>query len=107
MRKLLTATVATLFCLALVAAPASAKRAYTYTATIDCGQGPVVVGSYDNLWAHLEELDSDRRYKPVEWHVTVGGRSIDIVKPGNGRKRVTCSYDDGQATGTVVVTPRR
>jgi len=109
MRKLLTATLAALTCLAVAAVPAPAKlkppkAPYTYTATIDCGSGPVVVGSYDDLWADLEELDSRRRYKPVEWHVMFGSTALDFVKPGKRAKRtVACSYDDGGAKGTVVV----
>ena len=109
MRKLLTATMAALFCLTLFTASAPAKAKppklpYTYTATIDCGRGPVVVGSYDDLWADLEELDSRRRYQPVEWHVRFGDMALDFVKPGRLPKRtVACSYDDGGATGTVIV----
>lgn len=109
MRKLLTATMATLLCLTLVAAPASArlkppKVPYTYTATIDCGQGAVVVGSYDDLWANLEEIGVRRSYKVLEWHVRVGEMALDYVKPGQLPKRsVACSYDDGVAVGTVIV----
>ena len=110
MRKLITG-IATLAILALVASPAAAhpkskfpRAPYTYVATIDCGSGPVTVGSYDDLWADLEDLDSRKRYRPVEWHVTVGENSFDEVKDGRVKKhRTACSYDDGVATGTVVV----
>ncbi len=107
---MLMAAVAATLCFGLVAGTASAhvkkkapKPEYTYTATIDCGRGPVTVGSYDDMWADLEDLDSRREYKPVEWHVSVPGFSIDEVKPGRRGPRVVCSYDDGVATGTVVV----
>jgi hypothetical protein len=115
MRKLLMAAVAALLCLGMAAGTASAKPKnkpqpkpkpeYTYTATIDCGRGPVSVGSYDDMWADLEDLDSKRRYKPIEWHVKVGDMAIDESKPGERRRqpRVVCSYDDGMAKGTVVV----
>jgi hypothetical protein len=111
MRKMLTAIIAAILCFGLVAGTASArakktpKPEYTYTATIDCGRGPVTVGSYDDMWADLEDLNSKRRYKPLEWHVKFGDKSIDEVKPGERRRqpRVVCSYDDGMAKGTVVV----
>ena len=110
MRKLLTAALAAILCLGVAAGTASAKprhqkAEYTYTATIDCGRGPVTVGSYDDMWADLEDMDSRRRYKPLEWHVKFGDMAIDEVKPGERRRqpRVICTYDDGMATGTVVV----
>ncbi len=114
MRKLLMAGMATLLCMAIGAAPAAAKHhkppkppkpAYTYTAVIDCGYGNVTVGSYDDLWADLEDLKSPRRYQPVEWEVFIPGRADPIheVKPGRHKKTVDCSYDDGFATGTVTV----
>jgi len=112
MRKMLTAALAAILCFGIMAGTASAhskkkapKPEYTYTATIDCGRGPVEVGSYDDMWADLEDLDSRRTYKPIEWHVAVGDMAIDETKPGERRRqpRVVCSYDDGVATGTVVV----
>ena len=106
MRKPLTATLATILFTVLLASPAAAKTEFAYVATIDCGSGSVVVGSQKTIWSALEELETGRTYKPVEWHLTVGGRNIDIVKPGEGRERLSCSYDDGEATGTVVVDVR-
>ena len=111
MRKMLTAATVAILCFGIGAGTASAhskkapKPEYTYTATIDCGRGPVTVGSYDDLWADLEDLDSRREYKPIEWHVKVGSNSIDEYKPKERRRqpRVICTYDDGMATGTVVV----
>jgi hypothetical protein len=106
LRKLLAAgTVALSF--ALVASPASAKtpnEPYTYFATIDCGSGPVEVGSWDDLWAPLVDLDSGRKYKPVAWNVAVGDLVINETKKREPKKHaVDCSYDDGVATGTVTV----
>jgi len=112
MRKFLMAALAAILCLGVAAGTASAKPKpkppkadYTYTATIDCGRGPVTVGSYDDMWADLEDMDSRRRYKPLEWHVKFGDMAIDEVRPGERRRqpRVICTYDDGMATGTVVV----
>jgi hypothetical protein len=108
MRKLLVAGMAAIACLAVLAGPAAAKKAtpppFTYTATIDCGHGPMVVGSYDDLWAPLEDLATGRRYEPVQWDVAVGEHAIHEVKPGKAPKRtVVCSYDDGVAKGTVTI----
>jgi hypothetical protein len=90
--------------LGLFVSPASAKPAYTYYATIDCGSGPVEVGSWDDLWAPLVDLKTGRKFKPVAWHVAVGDTVIDETKKGEPKKHaVDCSYDDGVATGTVTV----
>ena len=81
LRSLLTAATAAL-ALAVMAGPAAAKTPnapYTYYATIDCGAGPVEVGSWDNLWAPLVDVESGKKYKPVEWHVSVGEFVIDEV----------------------------
>jgi hypothetical protein len=111
MRKMLTAVTAAILCFGIAAGTADArpnkapKPEYTYTATIDCGRGPVTVGSYDDMWADLEDVDSRRTYKVLEWHVGVGDFHLDEVKPGERRRqpRVSCSYDDGVVTGSVVV----
>jgi hypothetical protein len=92
--------------LALVAAPASAKPKpkYTYKATIDCGSGPVVVVSTDQLFAPLLNRTTGKQYFPVKWNVKVGDRVIKKTKPGfRHGATVKCSYDDGQAVGTVTV----
>jgi hypothetical protein len=99
--------------LVLLAAPAHAappskskppKEHKTYTATIDCGAGAVVVASSDDLFAPLVDRATGRTYQPVKWHVTVGGKTIDATKPGwHGGPATTCRYDDGQAIGTVTV----
>jgi hypothetical protein len=106
MRKLLAAGMAAMTLLGVGATAASAKPAktYSYTATIDCGAGPRTVGSTDNLFAPLVDLDSRKVYLPVAWDVVVDGRSIQAVKPGKRPKHaVDCSYDDGVAVGTVTV----
>ena len=105
LRTLLTAATAAL-ALAVMAGPAAAKTPkspYTYYATIDCGAGPVEVGSWDDMWAPLVDLESGRMYKPVAWHVTVGEFSIDEVLKRQRKHAVDCSYSDGVATGTVTV----
>jgi hypothetical protein len=80
------------------------KHQTTYTATIDCGAGPVVVDSSDDMFAPLVDRASGRRYLPVKWHVKVGGKTVNATKPGwHGGPTVRCSYDDGQAVGTVTV----
>jgi hypothetical protein len=105
LRTLLTAAIAAL-ALAVTAGPAAAKAPkgpYTYYATIDCGAGPVEVGSWDDLWAPLVDLESGRKYKPVAWHVSVGEFVIDEVYKRERKHAVECSYSDGVATGTVIV----
>lgn len=103
-RKLFTVALAAL---ALVAGPASAKGprdGFSYFATIDCGSGPIEVGSGDDVWSPLVDLDSGRKYKPVAWHVSGDGFAFDELKNGEPKRHaVECSYDDGEATGTVTV----
>jgi hypothetical protein len=95
--------------LALVLLAGSAPRAlaskqHTYTATIDCGEGPVVVDSTDDMFAPLVDRATGRKYRPVKWQVKVGKKTIRATKPGwHGGPTVRCSYDDGQAVGTVTV----
>ena len=106
LRTLLAVAATTILALTLTAGPAAAKKPngpYTYYATIDCGAGPVEVGSWDDMWAPLVDLASGRKYQPVEWHVTVGGLAIDEVKRRERKHAVDCSYSDGIATGTVTV----
>jgi hypothetical protein len=101
--------------LASIAAPAQAahkpkpKPKYTYTATIDCGAGPVVVDSTDDMFAPLLDRATKRTYQPVKWNVKVGKKTIRATKPGwKGGRTTACSYDDGQAVGTVTVQrPRK
>ena len=106
LRTLVAVTATTALALAVTAGPAAAKKPkapYTYYATIDCGAGPVEVGSWDDMWATLVDLETGRKYKPVEWHVSVGELAIDEVKKRERKHAVDCSYTDGVATGTVTV----
>src|SRR5689334_21303547 len=81
-----------------------APKQTTYTATIDCGAGPVVVDSTDDMFAPLVDRATGRVYRPVKWRVKVGGKAIRATKPGwRGGPTTRCSYDDGKAVGTVTV----
>ena len=106
-RRLATMAILALAVVALAAGPAAAKMprtAFTYFATIDCGAGPVEVGSGDDLWSPLVDLQSGKVYKPVAWHVSVGTSVLDENRKGEPKKHaVVCSYSDGVATGTVTV----
>ena len=105
MRKTFMAGMATLLLLAAGAPAASAKpTSSTYTATIDCGSGPVTVLSTDDLFAPLVDPASHRRYQPLAWDVTVDGESIQESSGKHVPKHaVDCAYDDGVAVGTVTV----
>jgi hypothetical protein len=116
MRKLFAAGMAALLCLALAAAPASAKKRgdkhtadeFSYIATIDCGRGPMVVGSGDNTSDPFVVLRTGKRFLPVEWHVRWEGGGFDEVIPDAPRgRRMWCTYDDGFAKGWVVVVKAR
>jgi hypothetical protein len=104
--KLATIGTAALVALTL-AAPASAKQAprheFTRVAAIDCGDGPVKVGSTNALWAPLVDLRTGEKYKPVAFSVSGEGFSVDVSKRNVGQDAATCSYDDGEAAGTVTV----
>ena len=109
MLKLSTAATAALVCLMLFAGAAAAKKrpdpaSFSYVATIDCGKGPVQIGSGDDFWSPFVELRSGKSYEPVEWHVKAGSTSFDLVNPDPPKgKRTVCGYDDGAATGTVTL----
>jgi hypothetical protein len=109
MRLPLIALVTAVLSLAL-AGTASADQStpdpadFSFIATLDCGAGPVQVGSTDDLYAPLVDLKSGREYEPVAWSVRVGDRLIEDVLPGASmRHTMKCSYDDGIAVGTVTV----
>jgi hypothetical protein len=97
--------------LALLAGPAphalaksKPPKQHTYTAQLDCGAGPVTVDSTDDMFAPLIDRATGRKYRPVKWRVKVGTKTIRATKPGwHGGPTVRCSYDDGQAVGTVTV----
>ena len=108
MLKLSTAASAALVCLMLFAGPAAAKKpdpaSFSYVATINCGKGPVQIGSGDDFWSPFVELHTGKSYEPVEWHVKAGSTSFDLVNPAPPKgKRTVCGYDDGTATGTVTL----
>ena len=103
--KLATLGTAALVALTL-AAPASAKQAPSHdfkrVATIDCGDGQRQVGSTDSLWAPLVDLRTGAKFKPVAWNVSGEGFAVSVSK-GNTKDATVCSYDDGEAKGTVTV----
>ena len=119
MPKLIAALIAAMLVLALGATPALAHGGkyrhakkpapeYVYTATINCGRGPVEVVSEEDLWAPLVDLKRHKQYLPIAWDVEVQGHPVvQEEKPGVPRilKRLAmkCSYTDGIATGTVTV----
>jgi hypothetical protein len=110
MKRLIRLTATGALAFGLLAAPATAapkpqpKPKDTYTATIDCGKGPVVVDSTDDMFAPLRERGTGKLYQPVKWNVKVGQKTVHATKPGwHGGRTVRCSYDDGQAVGTVTV----
>ena len=77
---------------------------FSFIATIDCGAGPVQVGSTDDIYAPLVDLATGREYEPVAWSVQVGDNLFEDVLPGASmRNTMKCSYDDGVAVGTVTV----
>ena len=109
MRKTLTVGLSALLCMAILAAPASAKKhsasGFDYIATIDCDRGkPMVVGSGVDTASPFVDLKTGRRFLPVEWHLTIGSASYDeVITPSPAGRRIVCSYDDGWAKGTVTV----
>jgi hypothetical protein len=115
-RKLPAVGMAALLCLLLAAAPASAKKRpdkhsadeFSYVATINCGRGPMVVGSGDNTSDPFVVLRTGKRFLPVEWHVRWDGGGFDEVIPNTYRgRRMWCTYDDGFAKGWVLVVKAR
>ena len=106
-RKLATLGTTALVALTL-AAPASAKQPprhdFQRVATIDCGDGPRQVGSTNALWAPLVDLRTGEKHKPVAFSVSGEGFAVDVSKKKDKQDAVVCSYDDGEATGTVTVS---
>jgi hypothetical protein len=108
MRLPIAAMLAVALSLAL-AGPATAKSQpdpadFSFLATIDCGRGPIEVGSTDDLYAPLVNLRSGREYQPVAWSVKIGDFLFEDALPGASlRHTLKCSYDDGVAKGTVTI----
>jgi hypothetical protein len=79
---------------------------FSFIATIDCGSGPVQVGSTDDIYAPLVDLESGREYEPVAWDVSFGDFHFVETKEGatvTRRNSVECSYADEWVSGTVTV----
>jgi hypothetical protein len=117
--KWFVALVAAMTVLALGATPALAHGGksrhakkpapeYVYTATINCGRGPVEVVSEEDLFAPLVDLKRHKQYLPIAWDVEVQGHPV-VQEEKKGVPRILkrlamkCSYTDGVATGTVTV----
>src|SRR3954452_16434440 len=83
-----------------LAGPAAAKSlpdpaAFSFLATIDCGSGPVHVGSTDDIYAPLVDLSSGKQYLPVGWDVSAGDfRFVDATKGAAKKHAVDCDYAD-------------
>ena len=107
LRRILAVTAVAAVAATTFAGPAAAKAprgSFDYYAVIDCGSGPIDVGSGVDLWSTLVDLESGRKYKPVAWHVSGDGFAVEEFKKGEPKKKaVDCSYSDGVATGTVTV----
>jgi hypothetical protein len=77
---------------------------FSFTATIDCGRGPVEVGSTDDIYAPLVDLETGRTYEPVAWDVSFGDfHFVDTLEGVTKRNSVECSYVDEWVSGTVTV----
>jgi hypothetical protein len=89
------------------AAAHAPKESFAYYATIDCGSGPIEVGSGEDLWSPLVDLKKGKSFQPVAWNVSGDGFSVVETRKGEQKKPVACHYNDGVATGTVTVVKRR
>jgi hypothetical protein len=109
MRKLFTVGMAAVLCLAIAASPAAAKKHsaadFPFIATLDCGHGgPMVVGAGVDTADPFVDLKTGKNYLPLEWHVRIGDMAFDeIIERSVKGHPMTCSYDDGEAVGEVVV----
>jgi hypothetical protein len=108
MRLITTAVLTAAVALAL-AGPAAAKPLpnpadFSFIATIDCGSGPMHVGSTDDIYAPLVNLSTGKRYTPVAWNVSAGDFNFVDATKGAGKKHATdCAYEDEWVTGTVTL----
>jgi hypothetical protein len=108
MRLPITALLTVALSLAL-AGPAAAKvkpdpADFSFLATIDCGTGPVQVGSTDDIYAPLVNLSSGKKYTPVAWDVSDGDfHFVDATKGATKKHAVDCDYADDFVTGTVTL----
>ena len=106
--RLATLSTAALVALSLLAVPASAKKPpsageFDRTAVVDCGDGPFDVGTGDDLWAPLVDLDTGEKLRPIAFKVSGEGFSVDETNGKPNKQSVTCAYDDGTAKGTVTL----
>ena len=77
---------------------------FSFVATIDCGSGPVQVGSTDDIYAPLIDLKTSRKYDPVAWDVSFGDfHFVDTQEGVTRRNSMECSYVDEWVSGTVTV----
>jgi hypothetical protein len=77
---------------------------FSFVATIDCGSGPVEVGSTDDIYAPLIDLQTGRKYDPVAWDVSFGDfHFVDTLEGVTKHNSVECSYVDEWVSGTVTV----
>ena len=108
-RRIATLGTTALVALSLLAAPASAKKkppsaeSFDRVAVIDCGDGPIDVGTGDDIWAPLVDLGTGKKYTPIAFAVSGDGLSFDESNGKLKKHSVLCSYDDGEATGTVTL----
>ena len=107
-RRIATLGMAALVALSLAAAPASAKKrpdpgSFSYVAQIDCGDGAREVGSSDDLWAPLVDLETGKKLRPIAWNVSGEGFAVNETNGKANKHAATCAYDDGVATGTVTL----
>ena len=109
MRRLPTIALATAALTLALAGPAAAKPQpnpadFSFLATLDCGSGPIEVGSTDDIYAPLVNLESGREYQPVGWDVSFGDfRFVDSTKHAAKKQAVDCSYSDPWVAGTVTL----
>ena len=98
-----------------LAGTASAKQSppdpadFSFLATIDCGSGPIDVGSTEDLYAPLVVLSNGKKYDPVAWDVSAGDFHFVDVKEGftvTRRNSMECSYVDEWVSGTVTLKRR-
>jgi hypothetical protein len=66
------------------------------------------VGSTDDIYAPLIDLETGRRYDPVAWDVSFGDfHFVDSQEGVTRRTSVECSYVDEWVSGTVTVKRAR
>ena len=108
MRLPIAVTVAAVLSVAL-AGPAAAKGKpnpadFSFLATINCGTGPIAVGSTEDLYAPLVNLATAKRYRPVAWDVSGDGfHFVDATKGATKKHAVECSYVDELVSGSVTL----